>query len=91
MSRRTLRLLVLGVIAFVLVAGGLAATPGRTVAASPVKVVIVVGPVESTTSRYKSIARSYAAHASATRSRPETRGLPRPPRGISSTSPSRTL
>ena len=63
--RRTLRLLVLGVIAFVLVAGGLAATPARTVAASPVKVVIVVGPVESTTSRYKSIARSYAALARA--------------------------
>ena len=51
------------ILALVIAFGGLAAHPAPTVAADQVKVVIVVGPVEGSTPRYKSAAKSYAALA----------------------------
>jgi hypothetical protein len=50
------------ILALVIALGGLSASP-TPVAAASVKVVIVVGPVESSTARYKSTAKSYAALA----------------------------
>ena len=51
------------VIALILGSVGMAAHPTSIVAASQVKVVIVVGPVEGNTAKYISHARSYAALA----------------------------
>ena len=45
--------------------GGFIASPTRVTAASQIKVVIVVGPVEGSTSRYIEHAREYAAQARA--------------------------
>jgi hypothetical protein len=62
-GHRTSRFAVLLVFALILGSVGLAAHPTSTAAASQVKVVIVVGPVESTTARYIQNAQSYAAQA----------------------------
>jgi len=54
---------VLLVLALIIGSVGMAARPTATVAATQVKVVIVVGPVEGSTAKYISHARSYAALA----------------------------
>ena len=51
------------VLALILGSVGLAAHPTATIAAAPVKVVIVVGPVEGSTAKYISNAKYYAALA----------------------------
>jgi hypothetical protein len=61
---RSLRRLALPIVAAVIAFGGLAATPAP-ISAADVKVVIVVGPVESNTSRYISHGKRYAAQARA--------------------------
>ena len=58
-SHRTIRVTAMAVLALAIAVGGLAAQPER-VEAGGVKVVIVVGPVESSTSRYIDHAREYA-------------------------------
>jgi hypothetical protein len=60
---RTTRLVPLAVLALVVAIGVPAAGPAPTAAATAVKVVIVVGPVEGNTARYRDHARSYAALA----------------------------
>jgi hypothetical protein len=59
---RSVRLLVISVMAAALAVGGLSVQP-QSVAAAGIKVVIVVGPVESSTSRYLSIAKQLASQA----------------------------
>ncbi len=61
-SHRSARLVAFPILALVIALGGLSASPTPAAAAS-VKVVIVVGPVESSTAHYKSAAKSYAALA----------------------------
>lgn len=53
----------MSVLALTVALGGLVANPGQAEAASPMKVVVVVGPVGSSTSKYISSARTYAAQA----------------------------
>ncbi len=60
---RSMRLWALPIIALVVAFGGLAFSPARTTAATQVKVVVVVGPVEGSTARYVRDARSYASLA----------------------------
>ncbi len=60
-----MRLVALPILALVISVSGLAADPAPTAAATPVKVVIVVGPVEGNTSRYVQHAKGYAALARA--------------------------
>ncbi len=57
------RVAVLLILALIIGSVGLAAHPTSIAAGSPVKVVIVVGPVEGNTAKYISIARGYAALA----------------------------
>jgi hypothetical protein len=62
----TSRAIHLALLSFLIVAiavGGFIASPTRVTAASPVKVVIVVGPVEGSTGRYVDHAKRYAAQA----------------------------
>jgi hypothetical protein len=61
-SHRTIRFLAMAVLASTVALGGLAAAP-EPAAAAGVKVVIIVGPVESNTSRYLRHAKEYAALA----------------------------
>ena len=58
-----MRVVALSVLALAVALGGLAINPSRAVAASSVKVVIVVGPVGSSTAKYVKSAKSYAALA----------------------------
>ncbi len=60
---RTIRMVALSIVALVITFGGWTASAPPTEAASPVKVVIVVGPVEGSTSRYVRHAKQYAALA----------------------------
>jgi hypothetical protein len=60
---RIARLVALPILALALAFGGLTATPAPTAAATQVKVVIVVGPVEGSTAKYIRSAKSYAALA----------------------------
>ena len=62
-GHRSIRFAGIAVLGLTLAFGGFAATPSPTAAAGQVKVVIVVGPVESNTARYKDHARRYAALA----------------------------
>lgn len=62
-SHRTMRLVALSIIALVFTFGGLVVNPTPAAAATQVKVVIVVGPVEGSTSKYVRHAREYAAQA----------------------------
>ena len=62
-STRTMRLVALPILALVVGFGGFAANPAPTEAATQVKVVIVVGPVEGSTAKYIRHAREYAALA----------------------------
>lgn len=62
-GHRSIRFAGLAILTLTLAFGGFAATPSTTRAAAAVKVVIVVGPVESNTARYKDHARRYAALA----------------------------
>jgi hypothetical protein len=62
-SDRTNRFLALPILALIIAFAGLTASPAVATAAPAVKVVIVVGPVEGSTSRYISTAKSYAALA----------------------------
>jgi hypothetical protein len=62
-GHRTKRVAVFAILALIIGSIGLAAHPASITANSQVKVVIVVGPVESNTARYVSIARGYAALA----------------------------
>jgi hypothetical protein len=64
-STSRIRLFVLPLVALALAVGSAAFQPQATVAASGVKVVIVVGPVEGQTAKYIRNARSYAATARA--------------------------
>ena len=64
-GHRSMRIVALAVLASVIAVGGAVADPGPAQAASQVKVVIVVGPVEGSTTRYVRHARSYAALARA--------------------------
>jgi hypothetical protein len=59
-GNRTMRLVALSIFALVVGFGGLAANPAPTTAATSVKVVIVVGPVEGSTAKYVRDAKSYA-------------------------------
>ncbi len=59
-SHRLVRLSALAVLALTLAFSGLATNPIPTTAATAVKVVIVVGPVEGSTATYISHAKSYA-------------------------------
>jgi hypothetical protein len=58
-----MRLVALSILALAVAFGGLAVNPARAAAASTVKVVIVVGPVGSSTAKYVKSAKSYAALA----------------------------
>ena len=60
---RSIRFAALAMLMLTLAFGGFAARPAATDAAAQVKVVIVVGPVESSTAKYISHAREYAALA----------------------------
>jgi hypothetical protein len=60
---RPVRIVALAILMLSFTSGGFAATPRTTNAAEPVKVVIVVGPVEGNTARYIAHARDYAALA----------------------------
>ena len=64
-STRTIHLLSLSFLILALAFGGFIASPTQATAASPVKVVIVVGPVEGNTAKYIEHARQYAAQARA--------------------------
>jgi hypothetical protein len=64
-SRRTINLALLSFLTLALAFGGFIASPTQATAASQVKVVIVVGPVEGNTARYIEHAREYAAEARA--------------------------
>ncbi len=61
-SHRSLRLLAMSVLALVIAVGGLSAT-ATPAAAAGVKVVVVVGPVGSSTGNYIKSAKKYAAQA----------------------------
>ena len=56
---RTIRLMAMSALALSLAVSGLAARP-EAAAAGGVKVTIIVGPVESSTDRYRDTARGYA-------------------------------
>jgi hypothetical protein len=60
---RPLQLLALALLAIAFALGGLLTAPGKTLAADPVKVVVIVGPVEGDTTHYKDIAKGYVALA----------------------------
>jgi hypothetical protein len=62
-SHRTMRLVALPILALVIGFGGLAFDPAPAAAATQIKVVIVVGPVEGTTAKYIRDAKEYAALA----------------------------
>ena len=62
---RAINLALLSFLTLALAFGGFIASPTRVTAASQIKVVIVVGPVEGSTSRYIEHAREYAAQARA--------------------------
>jgi hypothetical protein len=62
-SSRSNRLAMFMALALIVTFGALAAHPAPTAAASQVKVVIVVGPVEGSTAKYISAAKTYAALA----------------------------
>ena len=62
-GHRTSRVAVFMILALIIGSVGLAAHPIATAAALPVKVVIVVGPVEGSTAKYISNATNYAALA----------------------------
>jgi len=62
---RWLRPLALPFLAAVIAVSGLVALPPTTATAASVKVVIIVGPVGSSTAKYKSSAKRYAAQARA--------------------------
>ena len=62
---RAINLALLSFLTLALAFGGFIASPTRATAASQIKVVIVVGPVEGSTSRYIDHARQYAAQARA--------------------------
>jgi hypothetical protein len=64
-STRAIRFALLSFLTLALAFGGFIASPTRATAASTIKVVIVVGPVEGSTSRYIDHARQYAAQARA--------------------------
>jgi hypothetical protein len=64
-SSRAIHLALLSFLTLALAFGGFIASPTQATAASQVKVVIVVGPVEGNTARYIEHARSYAAQARA--------------------------
>ena len=60
---RMTRLVALPVLALIVAFAGLSANPAPTVAATQIKVVIVVGPVEGSTAKYIRHAKEYAALA----------------------------
>jgi hypothetical protein len=60
-----IQLALLSFLILALAFGGFIASPTQATAATPIKVVIVVGPVEGSTSRYIDHARRYAAQARA--------------------------
>jgi hypothetical protein len=62
-SHRSARLVAFPILAMAVAFGGLAVNPAPTAAAATVKVVIVVGPAGSSTSKYVHSAKSYAALA----------------------------
>jgi hypothetical protein len=64
-SSRAIKLALLSFLTLALAFGGFIASPTQATAASQIKVVIVVGPVEGTTARYIEHAREYAAEARA--------------------------
>src|SRR5258705_3969593 len=64
-SSRAINLALLSFLIVALAFGGFIASPTQATAASQVKVVIVVGPVEGNTARYIEHAREYAAEARA--------------------------
>ena len=64
-SSRAIHLALLSFLIVTIAFGGFIASPTRVTAASPVKVVIVVGPVEGSTGRYIDNAKRYAARARA--------------------------
>jgi hypothetical protein len=64
-SSRAIHLVLLSFLTLALAFGGFIASPTQATAASQVKVVIVVGPVEGSTAKYIGIARLYAAQARA--------------------------
>ena len=64
-SSRAINLALLSFLTLALAFGGFIASPTQATAASQIKVVIVVGPVEGTTARYIEHAREYAAQARA--------------------------
>ena len=64
-SRRAIHLALLSFLTLALAFGGFIASPTQATAASQVKVVIVVGPVGASTSRYIDHAKQYAAQARA--------------------------
>jgi hypothetical protein len=64
-SSRAIHLVLLSFLTLALAFGGFIASPTQATAASQVKVVIVVGPVEGSTAKYIEHARQYAAQARA--------------------------
>ena len=64
-SSSAIRFALLSFLTLALAFGGFIASPTQATAASQIKVVIVVGPVEGSTSRYIDHARQYAAQARA--------------------------
>ena len=60
---RTMRFAAFPILAMVIAFSGLVSNPAPAAAATPVKVVIVVGPVEGSTAKYVRHAREYAALA----------------------------
>ena len=60
---RAMRLVALPILAMVIALSGVTASPSPTAAATQIKVVVVVGPVERNTAKYIRTAKSYAALA----------------------------
>jgi len=60
---RPIQLLLLTLLGLSFAFGAILSAPPKTLAADPVKVVIIVGPTELTTTKYRRIARAYAALA----------------------------
>ena len=63
-SSRAIHLVLLSFLTLALAFGGFIASPTQATAASQIKVVIVVGPVEGTTAKYIEHAKQFAAQRS---------------------------